>query len=101
LTTGLPVTPMDKASRSARLADQIRDLVAGWLHQDYPAILVSVLDVQLSTSGHKATIWLTAFDEPAQRAARDILRQSARYTAKLHRELNRQNVPEVTFRVEQ
>ena len=88
---------MDKGAKAARLADLLRDYLAGWLKRDYPGRLISVSDIQMSPNGQRATVWLSAFDAPAHEALEDALRHAGRYQHLLHSALDRRFVPELRF----
>ena len=91
---------MDRASRAARLADQIRDYLAAWLNQDFPGSLVSVSSVQLSVNGQYATVWLTFLGTAVNTPIKDIVRKRPYYQSKLRHSLNRAAVPLISFGVE-
>lgn len=91
---------MDRSSRAARLADQIRDYLALWLNRDFPGALVSVGSVQLSTSGHQATVWLRFLATTERSPLKNIVQKTSYYQFQLRQSLNRAAVPAISFRLE-
>ena len=89
---------MPNSTRAAQLADLIRDLLATWIHTDFPGYFVSVTGVTLSPDLQRATAWLHAArpeDKPVLLAVRNRARQ---YNQRLHHSVKRRALPLVDFR---
>ena len=58
---------MDRAVKAARMADQIRDNMAVWTHQEMPGYIFSISQATLSLDLSEAFVWVEVFDQAKQK----------------------------------
>jgi ribosome-binding factor A len=92
---------MDKGARAARMADQIRDYIAIWSHEEYSGYIFSITQVTLTPDKGKATVWVEVSDSSQQAAVFAMLRRNAgRFQHRLHKALGKQSGPVLEFELD-
>ena len=90
-----------KAVKAAQLADQVRDYIAQWSAQDMPGYLFCVTQVTLSTDLQHAILWVDILQREKQRQIlAELGRLAPKYQQRLHREIQRQHLPQISFRLD-
>ncbi|MEI6477893.1 MAG: ribosome-binding factor A [bacterium] len=92
---------MDRSTRAARLADQIRDYLASWSQQDHPGYIFSLTQVTLTPDRSRATVWVQVSQPDQRDTVLAFLRKDAsNYHRKLLKALAKQNAPLLTYKLD-
>lgn len=89
-----------KGIKAARLADQIRDYLATWTHQDFPQSFLSITQVTLEPDYSRATAWVELLNPTDKTAFQKLIKRQGEYQAKLYRALGKISCPRLVFKLD-
>ena len=94
-----PYSP--KSVKAAQLADLVRDLLAGYIHKEFPTPIVTVTSVSLSPDFNRATAWVRVFPVGESKATEARLQKmTGMLQHHLKRDIARKFVPDIQIRLD-